>query len=129
MAKSQGIYKCLICGNVVSVLDAGRGELVCCGKPMSLFEEKTAEQEGREKHVPLLEPIDGGIKVTVGSVLHPMEEKHYIELIQLIKEGEVFMEKRLKPGTQPIAEFCHVNVNAEGLMARAFCNLHGLWKN
>ncbi|MEW5800709.1 MAG: desulfoferrodoxin [bacterium] len=127
MAKVNGIYKCMICGNVVSVIEAGKGELVCCGKPMVLFEEKTREQEGREKHVPVLEAIEGGIRVKVGSVSHPMEEKHYIEMIQLVKDGEIVMGKRLKPGAEPVAEFCLANT--DGLKARALCNVHGLWKN
>lgn len=127
MTKSNEIYKCGICGNVVSVLEASGGELVCCGKPMALQEEKTAEQEGQEKHVPVIEKTDKGVRVKVGSIPHPMEEKHYIELIQLLKDGEIIIEKRLKPGDEPVAEFCLTD--AEGLKARELCNIHGLWKN
>ena len=127
MAKQNAIYKCEICGNVVSVIEAHKGELVCCGQPMILLEEKTAEQEGKEKHVPIIE-IDGNkVTVKVGSVPHPMEKEHYIELIQLIKDGNIVIGKRLKPGDEPKAEFCLENT--ENLKARELCNIHGLWKS
>ena len=125
MAKQNGIYKCEICGNVVSVIEAHEGELVCCGQPMKLLEEKTAEQEGKEKHVPIIE-IDGNkVTVKVGSVPHPMEEKHHIELIQLIKDRNIVIGKRLKPGDKPEAEFCLEDT--KNLKARELCNIHGLW--
>ena len=128
MAELNGIYKCDICGNVVSVLESGGGTLVCCGQDMNLLKEKTsAQEEGKEKHVPIIEKTDAGVKVKVGSIAHPMEEKHYISLIQLIKEKDVVIGKRLKPGEKPEAEFCLANV--EGLKARIFCNIHGLWVN
>jgi superoxide reductase len=127
MAKQNGIYKCNVCGNVVSVLEAHDGTLVCCGKPMELLKEKTAE-EGKEKHVPVIETIEGGVRVKVGSVPHPMEEKHYISLIQLIKDGDVVIGKRLGPGDRPEAEFCCI-ASTGGLKARIYCNVHGLWTN
>ncbi len=125
MAKQNGIYKCEICGNVVSVIEAHEGELVCCGQPMKLLEEKTAEQEGKEKHVPIIE-IDGNkVIVKVGSVPHPMEKEHYIEFIQIIKDGNIVIGKRLKPGDEPKAEFCLEDT--KNLKARELCNVHGLW--
>ncbi|MBW2975715.1 desulfoferrodoxin [Candidatus Woesearchaeota archaeon] len=128
MAELNKIYRCGICGNVVSVLEAGKGELVCCGQPMKMLEEKTAEQEGKEKHVPVIETIEGGVRVKVGSVPHPMEENHHIGLIQLVKDGNVVIGKRLKPGDGPAAEFCCL-ADTEGLKARILCNVHGLWVN
>ena len=125
MAKLNGLYKCNLCGNVVSVIEEGKGELVCCGQPMELLIEKTKEQEGNEKHVPIVEVNKGNIVVKVGSVPHPMEESHYIELIQLIKDGNVVIGKRLKPGDEPNAEFCVDD--ASGLKARILCNIHGVW--
>ncbi|GAB4363782.1 MAG: desulfoferrodoxin [Spirochaetales bacterium] len=122
-AKAQ-IYKCDLCGNIVEVLDAGKGELVCCGEPMKLFEEKTADKS-TEKHVPVIEKTPSGYKVTVGTTLHPMEEKHYIEWIELNADG-VRYKKFLKPGDAPVAEFC---INAEKVSAREYCNIHGLWKS
>jgi len=129
MAEQNAIYKCSICGNVVSVLEAHEGTLVCCGKDMIKLEEKTAKEEGREKHVPIIKKTEQGIRVKVGSVPHPMEEKHFISLIQLIDlKGNVVIGKRLKPGDRPEAEFCCL-VKTEGLKARILCNIHGLWKN
>lgn len=125
MTKLGEMYKCEICGNLVSVVESGQGELVCCGQPMKLFKEQTKEQEGNEKHVPVIEMVDNGIKVKVGSVPHPMEEGHYIELIQLIKDRDIVIGKRLRPGDKPEAEFCLAD--AEGVKARILCNLHGLW--
>ena len=123
MTKEKEIYKCSVCGNIVEVLFAGGGELVCCGKPMDLQEEKTAD-EGKEKHVPVIEKTGSGFKVKVGSVPHPMEESHLIQWIELIADGVVY-RKHLAPGQAPEAEFC---VKAEAVTAREYCNLHGLWK-
>jgi superoxide reductase len=117
------IYRCNVCGNIVEVLLAGQGELVCCGQPMELLQAKTAD-EGKEKHVPVIEAGDKGVKVKVGSVPHPMEEKHYIEWIEVIADGEAYREF-LKPGGAPEATF---NISAQNITAREYCNLHGLWK-
>ena len=80
--KQNGIYKCEICGNVISVIEAKEPQIICCGQPMKLLEEKTQEDEGKEKHVPVIEKTEKGIKVKVGAIPHPMEQDHYIELIQ-----------------------------------------------
>jgi len=117
------VYKCNVCGNVVEVLNGGAGELVCCGQPMALLEPKAADT-GKEKHVPVIERTDEGIKVKVGSVPHPMEEKHYIQWIELIADEGVY-RRFLKPGEAPEAVF---KVQAKGVFAREFCNVHGLWK-
>ncbi len=123
MAKQLQIYKCSICGNIVEVLHGGAGELVCCGEPMELLEEKTADT-GKEKHVPVIEKIDGGYKVKVGDVPHPMEEKHYIEWIELLADGKAYRQF-LKPAMAPEAVF---HVKADSVSAREHCNVHGLWK-
>ncbi|MBP8718375.1 MAG: desulfoferrodoxin [Candidatus Atribacteria bacterium] len=123
MAQKYEIYKCEICGNVIEVLHGGKGELVCCGQPMRLLEEQTAEQ-AKEKHVPVIEETAEGIRVKVGSVPHPMEEKHYIEWIELITDQGT-SKKFLKPGDPPEAEFEEV----QGLQkVREYCNIHNLWK-
>ena len=123
MTQQYEIYKCEICGNIVEVLHGGKGELVCCGEPMVLMEEQTAEQV-HEKHVPVVEKTEKGIRVKVGSVPHPMEEKHYIEWIQVITD-KGSCRKFLKPGDAPEAEF----VDIEGLQkVREYCNIHLLWK-
>ena len=124
MAKLKEIYKCNICGNIVEVLHAGIGELVCCGQPMTLLTEKV-QDVGNEKHVPVIEKTATGVKVKVGSVPHPMEEKHYIEWIELHADETVY-RKFLKPAEKPEAEFC---VKAKSLSAREYCNIHGLWKS
>ena len=123
MAEKLGIYKCELCGNIVEVLHAGEGELVCCGKPMKRIVENTVDA-AKEKHVPVLEKTAKGYKVSVGSVAHPMEEKHYIEWIELVADGVAY-RAFLKPGAAPMAEFC---VSAAKVSVREYCNLHGLWK-
>ena len=125
MTKLKEIYKCEICGNIVEVLHAGPGALVCCGQEMNLFEEKT-EDASTEKHVPYIEKTDNGILVKVGQNQdHPMEEKHYIEWIQIIADGASY-RKFLKPGDKPQATF---NIKAKDIKAREYCNIHGLWKS
>jgi superoxide reductase len=122
-AKLQ-IYKCPICGNIVEMVHAGGGELVCCGKPMLLVTENSVDA-AKEKHVPVISKIEGGYQVTVGSVLHPMEEKHYIEWIELIADGKAYRQF-LNPGEAPEASF---SIVAQTVTAREYCNLHELWKN
>ena len=124
MVEKKQVYKCEMCGNIIEVLHAGPGELVCCGKPMVLFTENSVDA-AKEKHVPVIEKTDNGFKVKLGSVPHPMEEKHYIEWIELIA-GEESYKIFLSPGDEPEAEFC---IEAAEVTARAYCNLHGLWKN
>jgi superoxide reductase len=123
MAEKLEIYKCNICGNMVEVIHAGPGELVCCGQPMTLMKENTVDA-AKEKHVPVIEKIDGGVKVKVGDVAHPMEEKHSIEWIEIIADGKAYRQF-LNPGDAPEATFC---VDADQVTAREFCNLHGVWK-
>ncbi len=124
MTEKKQVYKCEICGNIVEMLHGGKGELVCCGEPMKLMEEQTAEM-ANEKHVPVVEKTSKGYKVTVGSTLHPMEEKHYIEWIELITDRGVF-RKHLNPGEKPVAEFEDVGTLQK---AREYCNVHHLWVN
>ena len=123
MAKRLEVYKCEVCGNIVEVLHGGKGELVCCGQPMKLLVEGTVDA-AKEKHVPVIEKIEGGVKVKVGEVAHPMEEKHYIEWIEIIADGKSYFQF-LKPGEAPEATF---KIEADQITAREYCNLHGLWK-
>lgn len=124
MAERKQVYKCELCGNVIEVLHGAEGQLVCCGAEMVLFEEKSAD-EGKEKHVPVIEATADGVKVKVGSNPHPMEEKHFIEWIEVI-DGETSCRHYLQPGETPEAVFkgCSANVTA-----REYCNIHGLWKS
>ncbi len=123
MAKRLDIYKCMACGNTVEVLDGGDVELTCCGEPMKRLAASTADAS-TEKHVPVIEKVEGGYKVKVGSAPHPMEEKHYIEWIALLADGKVYREF-LSPGMAAEAVF---NIAAEDVNALEFCNVHGLWK-
>jgi superoxide reductase len=123
MTEKLQIYKCEVCGNIVEMLHAGAGQMVCCGQPMTLFKENSVDAS-KEKHVPVIEKTAAGIKVKVGSVAHPMEEKHYIEWIEIIADGKAY-RAFLKPGEAPEATF---EIKAEKVTAREYCNLHGLWK-
>jgi len=123
MAERLEIYKCEVCGNIVEVLHGGAGELVCCGQPMKLFKENTTDA-AKEKHVPVVEKSGDTVTVKVGSVAHPMEEKHYIEWVEVIADGEAYRQF-LSPGGAPEASF---KIDAEKVTAREYCNLHGLWK-
>lgn len=124
MTEMSQVYKCNICGNIVEVLHTGKGILVCCGKPMDLLTERTSEDQYKEKHVPVVSAENGQTKVTVGSVRHPMTAEHYIEWVEVLKDGSV-CRKALAPENAPEAEFPAV---AEPGTVRAYCNLHGLWK-
>jgi superoxide reductase len=123
MTKRLQVYKCEVCGNIVEVLHEGVGELVCCNQPMKFMQENTVDA-AQEKHVPVIEKTADGIKITVGSVLHPMEEKHYIEWIELIADGQAY-RVFLKPGGKSEAMF---KIDVQNITAREYCNIHGLWK-
>jgi superoxide reductase len=123
MAQQHEVHKCDMCGNIIEVLHGGGGELVCCGQPMNVMVENTVDA-AKEKHVPVVEKTAQGIKVAVGSTAHPMEEKHYIEWIEVLADGKSF-KQFLKPGDAPSAEFC---VQAENIVVREYCNIHGRWK-
>ena len=125
MTKLREIYKCNICGNIVEIVHEGAGSLVCCGQAMELLQEKT-EDSATEKHVPYIEKTEKGVLVKVGQNQdHPMEEKHYIEWIQVLVEGNTY-RKFLKPGDKPQAEF---EIQSDKVEAREYCNVHGLWKS
>ena len=123
MAQKLEIYKCAKCGNIIEVLHGGAGELVCCGEPMKLLKENSTDAS-TEKHVPVIEKVSGGYKVKVGSAPHPMEEKHYIEWVELIIDGKI-QRQYLAPGMSPEASFA---VKEGAMVAREYCNLHGMWK-
>ena len=123
MTKRDQVFKCAICTNIIEVLHEGAGELVCCNQPMKYLEENTVDA-AKEKHVPVIEKIDGGYKVKLGEVAHPMDEKHFIEWIELVINEKVY-RKYLVAGDNPEASF---QTDANDVEARAYCNLHGLWK-
>jgi superoxide reductase len=123
MTSRLEIYKCEACGNIVEVLHEGKGDLECCGRVMKRFEENIVDAS-LEKHVPVVDRTQTGYRVRVGSVRHPMEDKHYIEWIEIVADG-VACRKFLKPGEAPEAEF---GLDASMVTVREYCNLHGLWK-
>lgn len=124
MAEKMEVYKCEICGNMTEVVHGGAGVMVCCGQTMTKMTENTVDA-ALEKHVPVIEKTANGYKVKVGEVAHPMTEEHYIEWIELVI-GEKAYREFLAPGQTPEAEFC---TDATDVYARAYCNLHGLWKS
>jgi len=117
------IYKCEVCGNIVEMLHDGVGELVCCGQPMKLYKENAVDASV-EKHVPVKEETEHGVKVKVGSVAHPMTAEHHIEWIQVVAGDKAYREF-LEVGAAPEATFC---IEAKELTLREYCNLHGLWR-
>ncbi len=124
MTKRNEVYRCSVCGNIVEVLHASGGTLSCCGQPMTLLKENNVDA-ATEKHVPVIEKIDGGYKVKVGEVEHPMLDNHYIEWIELLEEDKI-QRKHLKPGEKPEAVF---KTDSTDVSAREYCNLHGQWKS
>jgi superoxide reductase len=120
VTKLNQIWKCEVCGNVVEIFHEGVDALVCCEEKMKLVEENVVDAD-KEKHVPILK--DGAVQV--GNVLHPMEEKHYIEWIEVVLRSGRIIRKFLKPGDEPILSACCDKVAS----IRSYCNLHGLWIN
>lgn len=99
-------------------------ELSCCGHAMTAVTAKSPELEGKEKHVPVVEKVDGGYKVTVGSVPHPMLDDHYIVFCEL-QAGADLLRHYFQPGDAPEAVFL---TDATDVVAREYCNKHGLWQ-
>lgn len=125
MAEQLGIYKCGKCGNIVQVLHGEKPPVMCCAQPMDRLVENTVDA-AVEKHVPVVEKIDGGYLVKVGSVEHPMGPDHWIEWIELCSEDGLFVQRQiLTPSDKPEAVF---KTDATKVVAREYCNLHGLWK-
>lgn len=123
MTQLNQVYRCNICGNIVEAVHGGVGQLVCCGQATELLEEKIADI-GQEKHLPVVEKNSGGIKIKIGSLPHPMEEKHYIEWAEVIIDNNL-SRKLLKPGNKPEVEFLGITGQ---IKVKIYCNIHGLWK-
>lgn len=123
MTKINEIYKCEVCGHIVEILQSSKASLICCGKPMRLQIENTVEAS-KEKHIPVVENTDLGLRIKIGEVEHPMIDNHYIEFIEVITLSKIY-RKQLNPGDKPEAIF---SIDEEILCVRAYCNIHGLWK-
>jgi superoxide reductase len=122
-SKRGEVFKCSVCGNIVNVLTVGGGELICCNQPMELMAEKISDT-GMEKHIPVVTKDGDKVVVKVGSVEHPMEDAHFIEWVEVEANG-ITQRKFLNPGDKPEIVF---QISGE-IKARAYCNVHGLWKN
>ncbi len=127
MAKQDTWYKCEACGNIVSVVNAGPGELVCCGKPMDELIVNTVENEGKEKHVPVVTVEGNKVHVKIGEIPHPMEEAHHLQVVQIIRDGMIVEGKRLYPGHE--TELTFTLEDTSNIKVRVLCNIHGLWGN
>ncbi len=123
--EKKQIFKCEVCGNVIEVIGVGGGTLVCCGQDMKALRAKTTDA-AKEKHVPVIEEADGGIKVKVGEAAHPMDDDHWIEMIEVIAKGGIVYRKDLSPGDAPETVFPVSKADVE--IVREECNKHGLWK-
>lgn len=124
MIRLKQIYRCEVCGNIVEVVHGGMGKLVCCGREMTLINEKDSDV-GLEKHVPVFEKTQDKVTIKVGNIEHPMEEDHHIEWIELQTPKCVY-KKYLKAGEKPEAVF---NTSEDVVCIREYCSVHGLWKN
>ena len=124
MTEKLQVYKCEVCGNIVEMLHGGKGEMICDGQPMKLFKENSTDAVV-EKHIPVVSKTADGFSVKIGSIAHPMEESHYIEWIEIV-DGDKSYRQFLNPGQSPEAAFC---VDSKKIIAREYCNLHGLWKS
>lgn len=127
MTEKEEIYRCNICGNMVEVLHIGTGKLECCQNTMELLKERE-EGTGPEKHIPVLEETDQGVKIKVGSIPHPMEENHCIEWVEVVADDQIY-RKVLKPGDVPEAEFNLKLDDISQIQIREYCSIHGLWKS
>jgi len=127
MTENKEVYRCNICGNIVEVLHLGTGKLICCENQMELLKEKE-EGTGSEKHLPVLEETDKGIKIKVGSLPHPMEDNHCIEWVEVIADNKIY-RKVFKPGDKPEAEFDIKPGDVEQIELREYCSIHGLWRS
>lgn len=121
----QKFYICPVCGKIIAIVKETGMPLVCCGEVMKEIIPGTTEAAA-EKHIPVYEVSGNTVKVTVGSVSHPMLDNHYIEWISLqTKSGN--QRKVLKPGDKPEAVFALIDGD-EVEAVYAYCNLHSLWK-
>lgn len=125
MTELNEIYRCNICDNMVEIVNASVGELVCCNQPMELLKERKTDI-GPEKHVPIIEKIEDGVIIKIGEINHPMEENHHIVLIEAITSNKVY-RKILKTNDEPIAKFNISESELNDIKIREYCNVHGLW--
>ena len=119
-------YQCAHCGQIVAIVKKTGVPVICCGEPMKEIVPGTTDA-AVEKHVPVVKEEDNKVLVTCGEVIHPMEEKHYIEFMILETNKDIKIQY-LHPGDEPICSFS-LKDDEKVVAAYAYCNLHGLWKN
>jgi superoxide reductase len=127
MTEKKQIYRCNICGNIIEVLQIGTGELNCCNQAMKILKEKTGDI-GPEKHIPIIEKTDAGVKIKVGKLPHPMKDEHCIEWVEIISDNRIY-RNYLLPGDPPEVEFDVKIEDINQVRARQYCSIHGLWKS
>lgn len=127
MTDKLELYKCDICGNLIEIVIAGYGELVCCGQPMKKLYAGTNDEADTEKHVPVFEHIDdGGLKIRIGALPHPMIPEHFIMFIESISQDKNCIQRHcLHPDEAP--EMI-IKKYQDKILAREYCNIHGLWE-
>ena len=128
MTKKLDLYKCNVCGNLVEVVLEGEGELVCCSQPMEHVKPHSPNEEMLgEKHVPVISVTENETEIRVGSIPHPMEDKHYIQFIEAYSPDKNYVKRKyLYPNEKPLLKFkCH----CAKVVARELCNIHGLWES
>ena len=118
-------FKCEKCGKIIALVNEKPCDTICCGEPMKELVANTTDA-ATEKHVPVYTVEGNIVKVTVGSVEHPMTEEHLIEWVSLqTKQGN--HRKVLTAGKEP--KVCFAMCDGDEVKAvYAYCNLHGLWK-
>ena len=124
MTQRDQVYKCEICGNLLTIVHGADCSLVCCFDEMNLLEPNTVDAS-REKHLPVFKKTGNTLKVSVGRVFHPMEAEHYIETISILSDKKLY-RAYLSPGDEPEAVF---EIGEKIRCVRAYCNLHGLWES
>ena len=125
MLKRGQIFRCNTCGNMFELINVGGGTPACCGNEMEILSD-APKDVGAEKHVPIIEKTESGVKVKIGSIPHPMEETHYIAWIEIITDNET-QRVFLQPGDAPEAVFKIDDTT--NLFAKEYCTVHGLWRS
>lgn len=126
MTKKLEMYKCEVCGNLIEVVLAGDGDLVCCNQPMILLKPNTVDA-AKEKHVPFFEKKGEELDIRIGSEPHPMTNEHYIQFIEAISKDERYVKRKyLYPNEEPVLTLKCYDVGS--IIAKENCNLHGLWE-
>lgn len=128
MTEKLNLYQCEVCKTIIQVLVEGKGELVCCDKPMKHLSPNTEENVKLEYHLPIVLKVDDEEFIQVGKEPHPMTEEHYIQIIQTISEcGKKVFTRLLEPNSEPKIKVEFDNFGDYKI--NEYCNIHGLWES